>query len=72
MDKAQLTEPLRFLNLIGLDPFNNDRFSARRKSLAICIPLTVAISAALEVLLNFQGLETCSRASESMIVVYQV
>lgn len=72
MAKVKITEPLNFLNVLGLNPLNSTNFTQFRKFLSLGIFLTVIILAWLELLLNFEGLETYSRASEAMIVQYQV
>lgn len=72
MCKIQFDEPLWFLNIVGLNPLNTNKFSKLRRFVSISISLGIFCSGILESIVHFEGLETCSRASESMIVQYQV
>nr|CAM84009.1 olfactory receptor 11 [Tribolium castaneum] len=72
MGKVKFTEPLEFLNVVGLNPENCSNFSLFRRVISLGFFLVVITLGLLELLLHFEGLETCSRASEAMIVQYQL
>ncbi|XP_044253023.1 odorant receptor 22c-like isoform X2 [Tribolium madens] len=72
MAKVKFTEPLKFLNVVGVNPLNYSNFSLFRRVVSLGLFLVVIILGLLELLLHFDGLETCSRASEAMIVQYQL
>lgn len=72
MDKVDFSDPLFFLNVIGMHPFKTDKFSKIRQTISILIYVGVNFFGVLELIFNSQGLETYARASSTMVPQYQV
>ncbi|EFA09299.1 odorant receptor 110 [Tribolium castaneum] len=67
MDKVEFSDPLFFLNVIGMHPFKADKFSKFRLAFSIAVYFAVIFSGVLELIVNSQGLETYARASDTLI-----
>lgn len=66
MEKA-----LKLVDVLGLDPRKCDSFSKFRQIFSFLCIVSVSLSSHVEFFLNFEGLETYERASESIVPQYQ-
>ncbi|KAJ3645468.1 hypothetical protein Zmor_023119 [Zophobas morio] len=67
MSKVDFSDPLFFLNVIGMHPFKNDRVSKLRRAFSLTVYAITIFSGVMELGFNSEGLETYARASESMV-----
>lgn len=72
MEKVRLSEPLFLLHLGGFHPSKRGVFVISRCILALIVYIITVSILLAELFFNFQGIETLSRASESLFAQYAV
>ncbi|RZC32131.1 7tm 6 domain containing protein [Asbolus verrucosus] len=72
MDKVEFSQPLFFLNLVGLNLLKNDEFSKARRVILVLILFLVFVLAYSELLTNFNNFDTIVHASEVIFPQYQI
>ncbi|XP_044252956.1 uncharacterized protein LOC123003946 [Tribolium madens] len=71
MDKVNLSHPLIHLNVMGFNPFKNDRFSKIRKFITITVFALGNIFSFLELFLHYDNPHVIVRSSEIVFPFFQ-
>nr|XP_015838469.1 PREDICTED: uncharacterized protein LOC107398561 [Tribolium castaneum] len=71
MDKVKLAQPLAHLNIIGLDPLKNDRFSKIRTVITVAVFALCNVFSFSELFLHYNNPHVIVRSSEVVFPFFQ-